>query len=294
MRTRLLRVSAIAALLVGVFAGQLAARPAQATGTLAACGQPNCVYFPLVEKSCTGVTGNAYTLGPYGDNTFPVIPGTNDGIPAGSHPDVNPLPVRGYVRVTGRTLGLVDISSTPNDPKAPQLGWMFTPERKPTILNTYQVNGWNWGSPPTYGAPGSPIANPDVTLIGMQPSSYCEIVRVPDRKGLSPNDYVSDANQFQVLVLYADSNRITLKYTGEDNIVQGYGIHIDNIVVDPTLINRYNQMNAAGRSRLPALQGLQPIGTARNGQEIRVSVRDTGSFMDPRSWRDWWDGFTFP
>ena len=39
--------------------------------------------------------------------------------------------------------------------------------------------------------------------------------------------------------------------------------------------------------QLPALRAEQAFGRAR-GDEIMVSIRDTGSFMDPRSRKDWW------
>jgi hypothetical protein len=40
---------------------------------------------------------------------------------------------------------------------------------------------------------------------------------------------------------------------------------------------------------LPALRGSQALGRARDAS-IGVAIRDTGSFMDPRSRKDWWQG----
>ena len=94
---------------------------------------------------------------------------------------------------------------------------------------------------------------------------------------------------YQVLVLYASQERITLKYTGEDNVVQGYTLHVENICVEPTLLALYETWNEAGRSSLPALRAGQAFGRARGG-EIGVSIRDTGAFLDPRSRKDWWKG----
>lgn len=90
-------------------------------------------------------------------------------------------------------------------------------------------------------------------------------------------------------MLYADSNRITLKYTGEDSVVSGYALHIEGVCVEPKLLALYNQMNGAGRRQLPALKPFQPLGRAR-GVEIQVTIRDTGKFMDPRVRKDWWRG----
>jgi len=38
---------------------------------------------------------------------------------------------------------------------------------------------------------------------------------------------------------------------------------------------------------LPALRNNQALGQAL-GFEIKVAIRDAGSFMDPRSQKDWW------
>jgi hypothetical protein len=94
---------------------------------------------------------------------------------------------------------------------------------------------------------------------------------------------------YGALVLYAEPRRLTLKYTGEDNVVAGYTIHLENVCVDENLLALYEQMNAAGRTELPALFPGQPLGRAP-GTEIDVAIRDTGSFLDPRSRKDWWQG----
>jgi hypothetical protein len=94
----------------------------------------------------------------------------------------------------------------------------------------------------------------------------------------------------QALVLYASDERITLKYTREDDVVSGYTIHLENVCVDSALLALYQQLNDAGRHQLPALQGMQALGRAR-ADRIGVAIRDWGAFLDPR-WRyDWWRGF---
>jgi hypothetical protein len=40
---------------------------------------------------------------------------------------------------------------------------------------------------------------------------------------------------------------------------------------------------------MPALHGGDVLGTAC-GAETLVTIRDSGSFMDPRSETDWWQG----
>jgi hypothetical protein len=66
-------------------------------------------------------------------------------------------------------------------------------------------------------------------------------------------------------------------------------LHLENICVDANLLALYRQLNAAGRSKLPALWPGQPIGRAP-GREIEVAIRDSGAFLDPRSRKDWWQG----
>jgi hypothetical protein len=89
------------------------------------------------------------------------------------------------------------------------------------------------------------------------------------------------------LVLYAGQERLTLKYTGEDNVVAGYTLHIEGICVEPNLLALYEDMDAAGRSRLPALRTGQAFGRTY-GDEVGIAIRDAGRFMDPRVRKDWW------
>jgi hypothetical protein len=92
-----------------------------------------------------------------------------------------------------------------------------------------------------------------------------------------------------VLVLYANPQRITLKYTREDNVVHGYTLHLEGICVEPRLLALYTTWNNSGRAYLPALTAGQALGRAQ-GSEVRVAIRDSGTFLDPRSRKDWWRG----
>jgi hypothetical protein len=64
--------------------------------------------------------------------------------------------------------------------------------------------------------------------------------------------------------------------------------------VDPNLLALYRaQVDAGGwhvTGQLPALRHNQPLGTAF-GAEIQAAIRDNGTFMDPRSHKDWWKGY---
>ena len=92
------------------------------------------------------------------------------------------------------------------------------------------------------------------------------------------------------MVLYAEARRLTLTYTRDDTPAVGYVIHLEELAVDPGLVALYQQLNAEGRHRLPALRNGEVLGTAdRSG--VRIAIRDTGMFMDPRACKDWWNGY---
>jgi hypothetical protein len=167
--------------------------------------------------------------------------------------------------------------SGPTDDRAPQLAGLFSDKRTPAISNSYQVHNWDWGS----NSRGKPITDFEATAVGCQ-VKVGETIHVPEAG-------YSIGQGYAVMVLYADKNRITLKYTGEDSVVSGYAIHIEGVCTDPNLLALYEQMNAAGRRHLPALRAGQAFGRARD-KEVQVTIRDTGRFMDPRVRKDWWRG----
>jgi hypothetical protein len=183
--------------------------------------------------------------------------------------------LRGYAP-TEASGDLIDLTGG-TDPGAPQLRWLFGDRREPVITGAYQVYGWDWG----VNARGPVISDPEVTLLGLS-TTPGETISLPAGG--------SDMGEGQrALVLYASPERITVKYTPDDNVVSGYTVHIENVCVEPTLLALYEQMNDAGRGALPALRPGQSLGRA-TGLELGVVVRDNGSFMDPRSRKDWWSG----
>lgn len=248
-------VGALVALFVGV-------------GTAAVQAQGVRVYVPFAACSVTQAP-------PEIDEDYQTI--TIEGIPearpASEHPDLN-LALRGYEPVNAFA-GLVDYGG-PTDPSAPQLVGLVG--RLPPVRGTAQVYAWDW----VRMARTAPITSPGVTFVTLAADRY-EIVRVPD-SGRTIGD------GFQVLVLYADTNRITLKYTREDDVVEGYTLHLENVRVAPDLLDLYREADAAGRRRLPALAAGQVVGWAA-GDAIGVATRDAGTFLDPRSRKDWWQGF---
>ncbi len=225
------------------------------------------VFLPLAVKQASGcapIPGVQYDA--------LTVNGEPTDRPAEQHADLN-LALRGY-EVTDAFLGLVDYGGS-DDPNAPQLNTLFADQRVPAFTTVYQVYDWDWGC----NCRGDLLTNYDVTLAGMGVAPG-EVLHLPD------SGY-NIGSGYEALVLYATEERITLKYTREDNVVSGYTIHVENVCVEPSLLALYRAWNDAERGKLPALRGGQPFGRAR-GDEIGVAIRDTGAFMDPRSRKDWW------
>lgn len=225
------------------------------------------VRLPLVMNSqvCTATTGQTYGQLP------PVAPYGGD---ASTQPDMN-LAVRGWEPTTAY-LGLVDYAGS-IDPAAPQFPSLFANNRTATFRSAYKVYRWDW----TCNCRGGLITKWDVTLAGLA-TTPGEIIRLP----VAGYDIGGGSG---ALVIYAEPQRLTLKYTRDDNVVEGYTVHLEKVCVDANLLALYRQLNAAGRTELPALWPGQPLGRAA-GNEIGVAVRDTGSLLDPRSRKDWWQG----
>jgi hypothetical protein len=192
--------------------------------------------------------------------------------PAAQHPDLN-LALRGYAPV-GAYRGLLDLGGD-TAPDAPQFAQLFSDTYLPYAQGVYQVYDWNWGN----NSRGDLITDPQVTFMTLLVTAG-ETMHLPDAGtniGLG----------YSALVLYAAPNRITLKYTGEDNVKRGYTLHLENVCVEPRLLALYEQLNGAGRGQLPALRAGQAFGRA-SGTSIGIAIRDNGTFMDPRSRKDWW------
>ena len=193
------------------------------------------------------------------------------------HGDLN-LALRGYVPVDA-ALSLVDISG-PTDGDAPQLPGVFG--RAASIGSAYQARDWNWACG-DLGCRGDVLGNVEVSLIGLA-TSPGERVAVPTRGAeIYGGGYVA-------LVVYADESRLTLVYTREDSVANGYAVHLEDFCVDHNLLNLYRANNSAGRGNLPAVRNGEAVGVAHYAQVI-VAVRDRGTFHDPRSRKDWWRGY---
>jgi hypothetical protein len=256
-----------------------------ATGAADAASLSRRAYLPFVPRDTQPTATPTNTPSPTPEPNCPATGQRYDLIPAtGGAPnppaDVNPdlnLTIRGWVTVN-ELKGLVDYNGG-TDPAAPQLYSMFADDRTPGFTSTHRVYDWDWAN----NRRGSILTLWPVTLLGMA-TTPGETLRAPRRNG-------SDIYQgtYYALVVYAEKYRISLHYARNDYIAPGYGLHVENICVDPNLLAAYQSANASGRGSLPALRNNQPMGTAHSG-EVLAAVRDTGTFMDPRSRKDWWMG----
>ena len=243
-------------------------RPVEA----APAGEPPTVYLPLLVRPDEGPAGPGPCQVSGSSYATLTVNGEPSDRPAPEHPDLN-LAVRGWQPSDG-ALSLVDYGPG-MDPDAPQLDTLFGDRRLPTFTGGWDVYGWDWEAmePIEVSRPWK------LTLLGMAVAAD-EAIHTPD------GGY--DIGQgYDALVLYASPSQLTLKYTREDNVIEGYTVHLEQICVEPDLLALYEQANAAGRSSLPAVRGGQPLGRAL-GEQILVAVRDSGSFMDPRADDDWW------
>jgi len=238
-----------------------------------------CCLAPISAQAITylpRVSGGAETCAPLpGVSYGRLIPeGPPADRPAASHPDLN-LELRGYVGAAAEA-ALIELGGAA-DPRAPQLATLVGDGRAPALAATYRVHDWDWGS----NQRGAPIASPEVTLLGLRTA--------PGEPLYLPAAGYDLGSGYAALVLYASDDRLTVKYTREDNVVQGYTLHLENVCVEPALLALYRQLDQGGRQWLPALRPGQGLGRARS-TEVKAAIRDNGSFMDPRSRKDWWQG----
>jgi hypothetical protein len=223
---------------------------------------------------------------------------SSDGCPAASSNQYNTIPVAGGgldhpadqhadLRLALRTYQPVDAARTlidkdgPVDGDPPQLAGIFGANRSPQFGQPYQVHDWDWACD-VHGCRGALLDWPEVTLVALNMQGEAA-VRIPRR---GQQIY---GGGYKALLLYAEPTGVTLGYTREDSVANGYVVHIENFCVDPNLLALYAGSQAAGRSSLPALREDEPLGLASLGEPL-VAVRDRGAFLDPRSRLDWWHG----
>jgi hypothetical protein len=250
-------------------------------------------YLPLVARPYVCPTGSAneYQGGIAYQRDF-----DNPVRPAAQHADKN-IELRGYVLNVDPQVAhdLVDYGSD-DDTQPPQLATLFSPPRVPALVTVYRVHHWDWEPSPRPGTRAGPIMDYRVTALGME-TTPGETLHVPQ----SGYDIGGDP-PMEVLVIFADEDTITLRYSRDDSAAPpGYTVHIDNVCTDPNLLMLYKEFDQVSGPRyvykppherpytypLSNLAERQPLGTA-SSEEIVVAIADTGSFQDPRSLYEWW------
>ncbi len=285
MKTRLLKLSTSILALFMLVLGST-----QATAQVGV--QSTFLYLPLITKAiCPGSSSNSYNQGivTQYDLDSPVRPAYNHGGKNWS--------LRGYTERTGPgfTPGLLNYGPG-TDPDAPQFTTFFSP-RISLSGHFYQTYDWNFSNPPDPNNPGTRgpiVTSPPITAIGLT-TTPGEAIRLPNT---GPKYDLGQS--VRAIVIYADADSITLKYTREDSVATGYTVFVENICTDTNLLALYNSLDNSTRNtfigrgaqfyNLPTLTLNQSFGTARSTQ-IVVGITDTGSFLDPRSCNDWWVGY---
>jgi len=200
---------------------------------------------------------------------------------ASSSPDLN-LRVRGWYTVN-EPLGFAVYGYPPGQPPDTQnplyLSHVVPGSSVASFVSVYQVSDWDWTGCDC-PVPRNPSPYP-VTMLGLR-TTLGQPLFVPRR-----NLPVNDRGGFVAMVLYADARQLAFTYQQDDTVSEGYLVHLENLCVDPNLVALYQQLNSGGRALLPGVQNDSVVGTA-SGSEVDVVVRDSGSFLDPRSWQDWW------
>jgi hypothetical protein len=212
---------------------------------------------------CAPIEGASYA-------TLP-INGPPTDRPAAEHPDIN-IKLRGWAPAdASEPRDFVDYGGD-TDPMAPKLYTIYEDNEFPGFGDLHVVGCWD---------------GIDACTEGGYPVHLAGLLADPGQIIEAPFSGYDIGDGYTAMVLYADEDSITLKYTREDNVVSGYTIHMVGICVEPSLLALYEEYNAEGRGRLPVLRGNQALGRSL-GDQVLTAVRDTGAFMDPRSEKDWW------
>ncbi len=167
----------------------------------------------------------------------------------------------------------------PNPP--PSIGSIFA-GKYPEIVKTYAIYHQK------------PQTEYDFCIATAKPGSFCPKVTLIGL-GAAPGEPLLGLaagrkiwGESTLMVLYADQNTITFTHSSGDTWPpDGYPFYIHDICVDPNLLAAYQKDNADGRGVLPGVKAGQIFGYAKD-TDVKITVRDSDQWMDPRSKKDWW------
>ncbi len=218
----------------------------------------------------TDTTGTETTeTEPVSAHSYELIPleDERDDRLAEQHGDLN-LRLR-ELQPIDEALGLVQVKGD-TDKYAPN----FVGVLEPNFVTTYSAHNWDWGC----NCPSDLIENPWGRVAAV------EIATTPDQSLYIPRrKFDIYQGKFYAVLLYASEDSLTFVYAREGNISNGYAIHYQGLTTDPNLLKLYRESQG---DNLPGLTLDTPLGTA--GDKLMVAIRDRGSFMDPRTEKDWW------
>lgn len=192
-------------------------------------------------------------------------------IPAVQDADIK-LSVRGWIDSPEPRTLLDNIGGDNDRGRGPQLNTIME-DSTPNITGVFQVNYPD----------GTPIvkderSNWGVTLMELGTGSDI----------LAPKIGYDIGGGFNYTVLYADNNELTLKATLEDSAAYGYTLHFVDLNVKQEIVDAYVANEKDRENSLVAMPCGFKIGTAKDSK-FKVAVADTGTFMDPRVRKDWWN-----
>jgi hypothetical protein len=218
--------------------------------------------------TCATTSSNAYTLIP--------MEAADTNHPDNQHGDLN-LALRGY-QPSDAAKELVTYTGDV-DAGAPQLATTFADRRQAAITDVYQVRDWRWDCG-EHGCATDWLTKYEVSLLGLATTPGEAIFFPYHEAEIYGGGYVG-------VVLYAEETRLTIAYTRDGTVANGYAVQLENLCVDPNLLRQYREGNGGGRQQLPGLHNGDAVGVAASG-ELLIAIRDRGMFMDPRSKHDWW------
>lgn len=165
-----------------------------------------------------------------------------------------------------------------DDQMPPQISSLFG-GAVPQIIKTYVVYEWDFQNNKSL-APQQATPNFKVHLVGLQANPGQKLVGLTAGRKIDPAGDV-------FMVLYATKTDITFTHSPSDSLLGGYLFYFADLCVDPNLLAKYQADNAGGRGQLPVVGKGQVFGYAGNS-DVKVGIRDTMSFVDPRYKQDWW------
>lgn len=226
-----------------------------------------------LSAGCPAASNQSYSTIPAEHNPSDLLIG-----PADQSPEIN-LRLRGFTEVNegsgfvGRHGDMYGL----DDQMPPQISSLYGSET-PKIIKTYRIYEWDFENNKS-AAPKTATPNFKVHMIGLAATPGQPLV------GLKAGRRIGGGNVF--MVLYATKTDIVFTHSNSDTLMGGYLFYFLDICVDPNLLAAYQSADAGGRGSLPVIATGQVFGYAGNA-DVKVSIRDTMSFMDERYNEDWW------